>query len=189
MALHCPATMLLVGLPRLPDHGACGADLLDDVSAGAALLALSRVAAIYHSPDHASATCADTAASVLGPTPIVVPELERPMGVEPSATHRASRAKAALQDLADVHRGESVLVFAPRDVFQGARITMRPARRAGSVRARAGARSAAAGVGGQPPSGTSLSAAAAPREEMSELHIAALAIGDGGWFLAPWPGT
>lgn len=185
--LHCPATLLLTGIPRLPEHDDVPADVLDEISQGARLLVLSRVAALYHSPDHPSTACADVAASVLGLRPILVPDLEAPVGVDPAVKHRTSWTGEALQNLADVHRGESVLVIAPHDTFQGARITMRSARRAVSVLAAAAA-SRTGAVGG-PQSGRTALVEAAPPEDMSGLFIAALAIGDDGWFLAPWPGT
>ncbi len=186
--LHCPATLLLTGIPRLPEHGNAPEDVLGEVSQGARLLVRSRVAALYHSPDHPSTVCADVAASVLGLRPNLVPELDQPMGVDPAAKHRTSWAGEALQNLADAHRGENILIFAPHDTFQGARITMRPARRAGSVRAKAAASSSAVGLGG-PPSGGTAVIEVAPPDDLSGLFIAALAIGDDGWFLAPWPGT
>ena len=195
MALHCPATLLLVGLPALPDHDVAGDDVLREVSQGAEFLRLSRVGAIYHSPDLASTACAGTAAAVLGLPSIVVPELDQPMGVDPSVKHRTSWAGEALQDIADVHRGESVLVFAPRPTFQGARIRMRPARRPDAIHARSAAStgssaSSAGGASESPSSGTTaVIEDAPPNQDMSVLHIAALAIGDDGWFLAPWPGA
>jgi hypothetical protein len=105
--LHCPATLVLA---RLPYH-----DPIDAAGALGALVAgrpSVRFARLYAGPDDTGMTCGAVVGDVLGVPPTILTGLTVP----PTEADRAE-CRFALEEvvgtLADLHRGETVLVLVP----------------------------------------------------------------------------
>lgn len=110
--VHCPATFVLTG-PGETESGAVGALTFRGRAAArdlAASLADRRVALVYAGDDLAAVQTAEVVAAALGLHVQVRPAL--------GTSYDGSAGVAELEDIADAHRGETVLVVARRDVLR-----------------------------------------------------------------------
>ena len=106
--LQCPATFLIA----LPDEGRGQVHrLVEQVRP-------RRVAAVYSGPMAQAVESAGLAASELGLTPVVVEALDETLAGDLEAMDESAagdpaevRFRDAVEDLADVHRGETVLLL------------------------------------------------------------------------------
>lgn len=106
MALFCPATLHLAAVP------------VAEVATVARGLAGENVAMVYAAP--AAAQVGAAAASLLDVPVRVEAELEGlDVGSFGRGAHPTRHCAAALDDIADLHRGEHVLVVGPADEARG----------------------------------------------------------------------
>lgn len=110
--VHCPATLLLTG-PGETGGGAVAALTFrgrTQVRDLAAALTDRRVALVYSGDDLAAVQTAEVVAGALGLHVEVRPAL--------GTSYDGHDGVAALEDVADAHRGETVLVVAAREVLR-----------------------------------------------------------------------
>lgn len=118
--VHCPATLLLAG-PGEKGEGAVAALTFGgrrEARGLAASLADRRVALVYAGDDLAAVQTAEVVAAALGLHVQVRPSL--------GTSYDGSAGVAELEDIADAHRGETVLVVTRRDVLRSVVATLLP---------------------------------------------------------------